>query len=852
MDKRNGKVKYLLNLGILNVLTLNALYAGSGKQNVKGKKCSGSGKDKEKNNVSNEETEEQKKQREEKEKKAKEEAENKEKLDKQRQEFLDKLDKLDKIQIEFNSYRFFDKKINNNIISKEEIKGCKYENINEIKGKLENYENLIKAEIKEVKDKLLEQQNETEQIINKKQNKIPIDFKKISIDETCSLKDLSGFYTKITDDNIIAKCTLDGFKKHFGNKIKSFDAIIEYLKDATISNLKNVILKELEGIDEKFIKAKSSVEKFLTKTTNIESLIKEAIVKKNTQNSDNIKILKERNNSLMVKLFHEIADYEHNFEHTINMIYEIKENDNISDEKIKIDTNKTLDELKKIDKSIDAFKGKIESNEVAFIIQVEKDMKKLKEIYGKLSEQISNFEINKTKKVDTIKTDINNLFKLIEENIALNIKNVGDVKKTNIVNDLSIINNIKDLGILTVDAPKINDVYDNIFEEYFFYPTDFNSKDEIKSVISACENSIKYITENKTTGLDFIKKVIDSFVGFIEEYDNFICNLPKFNEQKDLYKNINTLYIDGEQIKNMKCSKELVNNVNILNIEEADIDKITNEGKILITSTLLKNTFKTNDKYTTKNLKKMYTNFLKVYDKNKDNINKIFENLDMFINGANNLYGFKDTKYYNLYFKDKFIELDNLKKAFNELTYLKDYKGLKLYEIIIGIKNFYEENINKRFTFCKENVLEFEKLFIGSSYNGENKEVKDDYSFKYEDLFLSPVIYKTFDNLRKFTFLYNVDNYVLNEFQSKIFGLSFSVIKNMFGDNKKIDEWQVNEFKKKFEKNTDLYNLFENENLFYFNNFISVFTDNELDKGLKNKDKDLEKAIKRFEKFNKY
>jgi len=64
MDKRNEKVKYLLNLGILNVLTLNALYAGSGKQNSKGKKCSGSGKGKENNNAnnggSNEETEEQK------------------------------------------------------------------------------------------------------------------------------------------------------------------------------------------------------------------------------------------------------------------------------------------------------------------------------------------------------------------------------------------------------------------------------------------------------------------------------------------------------------------------------------------------------------------------------------------------------------------------------------------------------------------------------------------------------------------------------------------------------------------------------------------------------------------------
>jgi len=851
MDKRNGKVKYLLNLGILNVLTLNALYAGSGKQNVKGKRCSGSGKDKEKNNVSNEETEEQKKQREEKEKKAKEEAENEEKLDKQRQEFLDKLDKLDKIQIEFNSYRFFDKKINNNIISKEEIEGCKYENINEIKDKLENYENLINAEIREVKDKLLEQQNETEQIINKKQNKIPIDFKKISIDEKCSLKDLSGFYTKITDDNIIAKCTLDGFKKHFEYKIKSFDVIIEYLNDPLINNLKKGILDSLTHIDAKFVKSKKSVDQFLAKTTNIESLIKETIVKKNTQNSDIIKGFKERNNSLIVKLLHEIKGSD-NFKYTISKIYEIKENDNISDEKIKIDTNKTLDELKNIDKSIDAFKGRIESNEGAFIIQVEKDIKKLKGIYGKLSEQISNFKINKTKKVDNIKTDINNLFKLIEENIALSIKNVGEVEKTNIVNVLDIINKIKDLGILTVDVPKINDVYDNIFEEYFFYPTDFNSEDEIKSVKSACENSIKYITENKTTCLEFIKKVIDSFVGFIEEYDNLICNLPKFNEQKDLYKNINTLYIEGEQIKNMKCSKELVNNMNILNLDENSINDITNEGEILITSAALKNTFKSNDKYTTENLKKIYTNFLKVYDKNKDNINKIFENLDMFINGHKNLYGFKDTKYYNLYFKDKFKELDNLKKAFNELTYLKDYKGLKLYEIIIGIKNFYEENINKCFTFCKTNVLEFEKLFIGSSYNGENKEVKDDYSFKYEDLFLSPVIYKTFDNLRKFTFLYNCDNYVLNKFQNKIFGLSFSVIKNMFGDNEKIEAYQINEFNEKFKKNTDLYNLLNNNNLFYFNNFIMVFTDKELDNGLKDKNADLEAAIEYFKKYRKY
>lgn len=155
-------MKYFLNLGILNVLTLNALYAGCGK----GKKCSGSGKDKENNNVNNEgETEEQRKQREkEEEDKRKKEQEDKEeadrlardkaKLEQKRNELIDKLKKLKPRIKAINESGYMDLVITSDI-TEEKINSASTTDIVNIKNKLNTLESNIttnEAEIKKRKD----------------------------------------------------------------------------------------------------------------------------------------------------------------------------------------------------------------------------------------------------------------------------------------------------------------------------------------------------------------------------------------------------------------------------------------------------------------------------------------------------------------------------------------------------------------------------------------------------------------------------------------------------------------------------------------------------------------------------
>ena len=226
MDKRNGKVKYLLNLGILNILTLNILYAGSGKKNVKNKKrCCCSGKGKENNNVntegSNEETEEQRKQREkeEKDRKEKEERE-KASLD---ERINNAIEKLNKLKIEANNIN----SINDHeftvtvYITEEDIKKAN-------KNTIADFENRL--------DKLEEDINEKKQKLHEKQ-----ELKKFQDDNKDKVKALSG---KITEFN---SC------KFYDLEIKDFvvPAELDVLEYKNIGNFNGKLEKNEKELQDK-------------------------------------------------------------------------------------------------------------------------------------------------------------------------------------------------------------------------------------------------------------------------------------------------------------------------------------------------------------------------------------------------------------------------------------------------------------------------------------------------------------------------------------------------------------------------------------------------------------------------
>lgn len=177
MDKGNGKVKCLLNLGILNILTLNTLYGCT-----KDKKCCGSGKDKGKNNLniegSNKETEEQKQQREkeEKDRKEKEEKEKREKasLDERINNAIKKLNELKTKAADINKTNDPEFIVTVNIIE-EDIKKANKNTIVEFENKLDQLE----KDITDKTQKLYEKQ-QLNAFKNDNKDKVKVLFEKIT------------------------------------------------------------------------------------------------------------------------------------------------------------------------------------------------------------------------------------------------------------------------------------------------------------------------------------------------------------------------------------------------------------------------------------------------------------------------------------------------------------------------------------------------------------------------------------------------------------------------------------------------------------------------------------------------
>ena len=419
-----------------------------------------------------------------------------------------------------------DQKVNEEIINIGIINDSKYEDISDIRQKLEAFGAEINSKSQSVKAKLKEKNEEIRKQKTNKENPlhdaVKANYIDKEIDECQITNELVNIYNDINLNYKLSRLNLneakDYIKQEFGKIKNLYDFFCSVEKDDAKKNLeddyKNVIeVDNIVNIDGSQVIINGSINSL----KNLQNLIFDLSLTYKNNYNERVNKAKEINDKLCMKfVFTAVSrNYVSKIDET-KTYYNYEHSEKLADDKFEINTDiindRSVDDLKAIEGNIKNLENDVNVAKNAFEDKINETCKFFKEVYGVISDDIKNYKLV-TKSLEEMINSINRLYELVKTNVSNLIQKANNISNSGVCITSKLKERLKEYKLYD-DSDDIKSISVKFLEFSRYFNDKNENGNEIKVNLENLQKEIKKsdLTEQIKKIYDRLKKAVNCYI----------------------------------------------------------------------------------------------------------------------------------------------------------------------------------------------------------------------------------------------------------------------------------------------------------------------------------------------------